>query len=161
MPGGSAKRVGVFTRASLADIEAATRLASLDYVQLHGGQSATFCRAAGPERVIKVFWPERHSRASLEAKLAAFAPHCAYFLFDAGKGGGGSGKTFAWEMLRDMAIPRPWFLAGGIGPDNADTAVAACSPWGLDINSGVEMSPGVKDAEKIRSITHKSIVQNR
>lgn len=146
-----AKRVGVFTGHDIAELERQADEASFDFLQLHGGQDAALCRALGPERVIKVFWPERHDRETLQREMDRFAPVCAHFLFDAGKSGGGAGSGFAWERLKDLAIPRPWFLAGGIGPDTAKAA-AAMQPFGLDVNSGVEISPGVKDVAKIQAV---------
>lgn len=145
-------RVGVFTTADAAAITAAMEEASLDYAQLHGGQDEAVCRAVGPERIIKVFWPERQDGAALQAELNHFAQLAAYFLFDAGSGGGGAGRAFAWECLRELAIPRPWFLAGGISPATASRAITACFPFGLDVSSGVELEPGVKDHGAIREL---------
>ena len=151
IPVSAAKRVGVFTSDDIAELEETAQVASLDYLQLHGGQSVETCRALGPERVIKVLWPERLGIADLQMELDRYASACAYFLFDAGKSGGGMGRPFAWEMLRRLDVPRPWFLAGGIEPGSAKDA-AAYSPFALDVNSGVEISPGVKDVAKIRNV---------
>lgn len=158
MPQGGAKRVGVFTTGDIREITAAMKTAGLAYAQLHGGQDVEACRALGPEHVIKVFWPERHDARALQEAMERFAPVCAFFLFDAGTGGGGSGRAFAWEQLAALTIPRPWFLAGGIGPENARKALAACSPDVLDVNSGVESAPGIKDAQKLRQVC--TIIRN-
>ena len=155
MPKGKARRVGVFTDASPENVAAVCREASLDFAQLHGGQDETFCRILGPEKIIKVFWPEKQARAELQKQLTIFAPLCAYFLFDAGVHGGGGGRPFTWDLLRHMEIPRPWFLAGGIGPDNAREAILFCRSFALDVNSGVEMASGVKDAAKIIQIMQR------
>lgn len=155
MPRGRAKRVGVVTGGTVPEVRKAASLAGLDYVQLHGGQSPEFCAGIGAERVIKVLWPEKMTGEALQREITAFAPHCAYFLFDAGTSGGGSGRSFSWEVLRDVSIPRPWFLAGGIDPENAAEAIRACSPSGLDVSSGVESAPGVKDAEKLRALARQ------
>ena len=152
MPGGAARRVGVFTGAPVEAVREAVREAALDYVQLHGGQDEAFCEAVGPTRVIKVLWPERIGTLELAEQLIRFAPYCAYFLFDAGKSGGGGGRPFAWEILRDLRIPKPWLLAGGLSPENIGEAAGFLSPHALDVNSGAEVSPGVKDAAKIRAI---------
>ena len=81
-----------------------------------------------------------------------FADACAFFLMDSGLGGGGSGLAQNWDLFKDFSSPRPWLLAGGIGPDNARAAVEACGPGGLDCNSGVEQAPGIKDEHKLRKL---------
>jgi phosphoribosylanthranilate isomerase len=149
-PGGSCRKVGVFAGQELRTVLAVARSAQLDLIQLHGGEDPDFCRAVGPERVIRTFWPESMSPAELRAEMERFAPAAAYFLFDAGKSGGGSGKALNTERLRDLEAPRPWFLAGGLNPDTLRPALATCSPWGVDLNSGLEDAPGVKNHEQIR-----------
>nr|MDE7240631.1 phosphoribosylanthranilate isomerase [Desulfovibrio sp.] len=72
---------------------------------------------------------------------------CAWFLLEAGKMGGGSGRPQDWTRLAGLSSPRPWLLAGGLTPLNAASAVAACAPDGLDFNSGVEEAPGKKSPD--------------
>lgn len=146
LPRGISRRVGVFAGASVSTVLAIAREAGLDYLQLHGGEDEAFCRAVGPERVIKVLWPERHTPASLMEALERFAPVCACFLLDAGAGGGGNGTPLDWAALRSCNPPRPWFLAGAMGPRTLPQALGACSPDGVDMNSALESAPGVKDA---------------
>ena len=152
LPSGAAKRVGVFAGADVQTIKAIYQEATLDLIQLHGGEEPDFCRQFDPAQLIKVLWPERLSHAALVAELARFAPVCAYFLLDAGATGGGSGhamKSAVWETLRTLQTlpcPRPWLLAGGIGPENLQAALRECAPDGLDLNSALETAPGVKDA---------------
>lgn len=145
LPRGNARRVGVFAGADLSTVRDVARQASLDMVQLHGGEDPAFCRAVGPERVIKTLWPGSVSPQELAREFERFAPVCAYFLLDAGAGGGGSGRTLSWETLQNLACPRPWLLAGGLGPQTLAPALAACSPGGVDMNSALESAPGVKD----------------
>lgn len=166
LPSGSAARVGVFVNQTLDEVRSIMSLAGLDYAQLHGNEDADFCRALGPERVIRVLWPERllprkgesaepSGEALLEAlhrECAVYADSCALFLLDAGSGGGGSGRVLPWSMLAGFAPPRPWLLAGGLGPLNAAKAFAACTPFGVDCNSAVESAPGIKDAKLLRSL---------
>lgn len=68
-------------------------------------------------------------------------------------GGGGSGRTFRWELLAPQA-PHATFIAGGIGPDNV-LALLRYTPYGLDLSSGVESTPGVKDPERLRLFFRK------
>lgn len=152
MPKGPAQRVGVFVDGNLGNIAATGQRLSLDLLQLHGGQDVEFCRLLGPEKVVKVFWPERMTLESLQQALYDFAPVSRYFLFDAGSSGGGSGVSFDRNLLRQLNIPRPFFLAGGIGVENAAQATAECSPFALDINSSVEQQPGIKDKNRLLSL---------
>lgn len=150
LPRGRSKRVGVFAHASLEAINAAAERAGLDYIQLHGGESPQFCRSVGPERVIKVLWPAAMSETRLREALETFAPVCAWFLFDAGSGGGGSGNPLDFAALRSLRPPRPWLLAGGMGPRTLGQALRQCSPHGVDMNSALESAPGIKDHGLLR-----------
>lgn len=152
-------RVGVFVDGTVEELAAVVRCARLDMVQLHGEQTASCaCRlrelstARGvPLRVIRTVWPARYgSRSALEAALAHAALHADVFLLDAGRAGGGSGAPLPWESLRNLRLPLPWLLAGGLTPANLGQAVQLCQPWGVDVNSGVEDAPGCKNVQKIR-----------
>lgn len=144
------KKVGVFVNQSLADTKFIMDAGKLDFAQLHGNQDTCFCRDLGPSRVIKAMWPEKYANArEFQSDLNMFAKVCAYFLFDAGKSGGGHGKAFDPGILAKVEIPRPWFLAGGLGPDTIQDALSVISPAGVDLNSGVESAPGQKDRAKL------------
>ena len=151
-PKGEALRVGVFANSSAARVLQIVDRVGLDYVQLHGGESEAFCQAVGPSRVLKVLWPEKMTLQELKAECAHFAPYCSAFLFDAGKSGGGSGRSLNFKILSGLNISKPWILAGGLNIQTVPQALAACQPKGLDLNSGVEVSPGVKDLELIKQI---------
>ena len=146
-------RVGVFVEQGADEILAVMEEARLDYAQLHGAQlhgaqDRACAERIGPSRVIRVLWPERYpGREELEADMEAHAPACAWFLLEAGLGGGGGGRPQDWTRLAGLRAPRPWLLAGGLTPANAALAVAACRPDGLDFNSGVEEAPGKKSPE--------------
>ena len=139
------KRVGVFVTQSAEEIGRIVREAGLDYIQLHGGQSAAFAGNFPAERVIRVLWPSRcATRQELERDIAAFAGTCGAYLLDAGMG---SGRTLDWQALEGLSFPHPWFLSGGLSPENVEQALDACAPDGLDFNSRLETSPGCKSAE--------------
>lgn len=156
-------KVGVFVEQSLNETTALMRAGRLDLAQLHGGQDKDFCRALGdilgPEQIIKVIWPERAANLeTFQAELDGFGPLCGRYLVDAGAGGGGHGRGVAdaaAALLARARFPRPWLLAGGLGPRSIGPALArfrqgACPPAGLDLNSGVESAPGVKDETLLR-----------
>lgn len=143
----SARRVGVFVRQQAAEIRETMQRAGLHYAQLHGRQSVEDAQRIGPERVIRVLWPQACAdTAELQRLLDAWAPHCAYFLLDAGSapGSGGTGRALEVAQLAQLRIPRPWLLAGGLSAGNIPRALAQCAPDGLDLNTGVELAPGLK-----------------
>lgn len=151
-PAGSPLRVGVFTSTDAKAISDIVKVAGLDLIQLHGEQDASLAQKLGGERVIRVLWPMRYSTlAELEQEAEKWAPHCSMYLLDAGKSGGGSGKSLAWKQLAGLCLPHPWLLAGGLGPDNVGEAIKLCKPHGVDLNSGVEDERGQKSPEKIRA----------
>ena len=147
LPLGNNRRVGVMAGQDVAAVQRLMRVAKLDYVQLHGDESPNFCQAIGPDKVIKTLWPMRLSREALEAEMERFAPHVAFFLLDSGSFGGGSGKTQDWNSLYNLKAPKPWILAGGLGPHSLAEALSACTPAGVDLNSGLEDAPGIKSRQ--------------
>ncbi len=152
---GSAAKVGVFVRQTADEVKEIIRECGLDYAQLHGGQDEEFCDAVGPDRVIKVLWPEKYdSPEALQADIVRFAPHCSHLLFDTGKSGGGHGRAMNLDIFQSIAIPKPWFLAGGLCAENTHAALQV-EPDVLDLNSGVEAAPGIKDENKLRAVMQK------
>jgi phosphoribosylanthranilate isomerase len=90
------------------------------------------------------------------AALPAFEAVADMILFDAKAPGrsaraGGHGHAFDWQLLRGRTLKRPWFLAGGLDAENVRRAIRAAEAPGVDVSSGVETSPGLKDAERIRA----------
>jgi len=145
-------RVGVFVDQAPEEVRAIMRTSDLHLAQLHGDQNRAFCEAIGKSRVMRVFWPERYAtRVDLEADLTAYADCVRFFLFDAGSGGGGHGKNFDFSFLGGLKTHKTWFIAGGLGPHNILAALDSCSACGVDLNSGVESSPGVKDPDLLQT----------
>ena len=145
---GAARRVGVFVDQGPAEVRRLMAEARLDLAQLHGSQGREFCQAVGPERVIKVFWPQRHAGLdSLNREMAGFGEAAAFFLLDAGLAGGGHGRPLEPGLLTGLKPPRPWLLAGGL--ESASVRDFAKRPpdglAGFDFNSRVETAPGLKD----------------
>lgn len=140
-----AEVAGVFVNAHLDHVVARAEEFGLTLVQLHGDEGPSFCtevaRRTGA-RVIKVA-RVRH-RADVQA-LRAFRTD--FHLLDAYVAGqpGGTGETFAWDLLRAHRRDRPVVLSGGLTPANVGEAIAAAEPWAVDVASGVELAPGIKD----------------
>lgn len=142
--------VGVFVNSEAAQVRELVDYCGLTVVQLHGRESVEFCQAMAV-RVVKSFSirPETGDR-----EFAPYAEVVAGFLFDTWheKLAGGTGQPFDWSMLANFAIPRPLILAGGLGPDNVGAAVRKVRPFAVDVNSGVEASPGIKDHGLITAV---------
>jgi phosphoribosylanthranilate isomerase len=143
--------VGVFVDQPAETIIPLARENLLRAVQLHGRETPEYIRALQREiriPVIKAF------RIQSEADLRTAEESPAdLILLDSGRG---TGKPFDWSLLRGLS--RPWLLAGGLGPDNLEEAIARFHPWGVDMSSGVETN-GRKDREKILrtvAIAHQS-----
>jgi phosphoribosylanthranilate isomerase len=150
---GNIKKAGVFVNSNYDEIMTLSGKYSLDMIQLHGDEPSELCirlKKSGLQ-VIKVF------RIEKELPLTQFKDYkdCTdYFLFDTGTDKfGGSGQKFRWELLDDTDVGHPFFLSGGIGPDDAGKIAAINNPFfhGIDLNSRFEISPGIKDIEKLRT----------
>lgn len=143
------RKTGVFVNASLGDVIDAIDDFKLDVVQLHGDESVELCDDLQSQaEVIKVFKID-DSIKDIDALIAPYDAVCDYYLFDtrvAGSGGG-TGKKFNWKIIADAKIEKPFFLSGGIGPDDAEAIKAFKHPdfFGIDVNSRFEKEPGVKD----------------
>lgn len=153
---GKVTKVGVFVHQTADEILEIMDRCHLHAAQLHGGQTYDECEKIGPDRVIRAFWPQTYpSVAALIRDMERYSEVCGHFLLDAGtRSQGGTGESIDFAMLQGIEIQTPWFLAGGIGPHNLDAALAI-NPPGLDINSGVEREPGIKDETKLRAVFDK------
>lgn len=150
---GATMRVGLFLRQTPQEVREIMRTANIHLAQLHGDQDEEFCEDLGRARIMRVFWPERYSNLEdLEADLQKFAPYARFFLLDAGTSGGGHGRSYDATFLSGLKSPKTWFVAGGIGPENLCDMLGSCDPCGIDVNSGVEVSPGVKDHARMKEL---------
>ena len=144
-------KVGVFVNASAEHIHSVARTCQLDFVQLHGDESAEFCSALGLP-IIKAF---RLKPGAPAPYLNAYAPYVSYFLLDSfsTEAYGGTGERITTQALAAVEnSPRPILLAGGVNPNNALFLWQTQQPFALDICSGVESQPGIKDHEKLRQL---------
>lgn len=150
LPSFQMKRAGVFVAQAYDEILQISRAAGLDLIQLHGGQDEACALKLGKERVIRAVWPERFENTdALNEYLKKASASAGFFLLDAGVNLGGSGKSISLDILKNIESPLPWLLAGGLSPDYIP--VEAVKPDGLDINSGLESSPGRKEPDLMRS----------
>lgn len=147
--------VGVFADASLSTIQSTAAIAGLNAAQLHGSESPDFCqqlRESLPNlKVTKAF---RIKTPETLKQVAVYEDKVDGFLLDAYQPNqlGGTGKTLDWTDLKTFRPRKPWFLAGGLTPNNVLTALGETHPDGIDLSSGVERSPGDKDLSKVQQL---------
>ena len=149
-------KVGVFVNESVENIVAIAEDTALNYIQLHGDEEENFIdelrnKLNKETKIIKVFRVGKEFE-NLKFKIQNLKSDVDYFLFDTdSKAFGGTGKTFNWQILNELNIPKPYFLSGGISPENCkDIRNIKQQPLALDINSKFETQAGIKDLEKIR-----------
>lgn len=141
-------RVGVFVNPSVEQVRAAVAQCGLTAVQLHGEETPEFCESLRGLTVIKAFRVQ--DRAILQ-ELPRFS--VSAWLLDSHVAGsrGGTGQPFDWGIAKEATrLGTPVILAGGLNPDNVADAIRAVGPYAVDVSSGVEISAGVKDIEKVK-----------
>lgn len=144
-----AMMVGVFVDATAATIAATARSAGLDVIQLHGDESPAFCTEVRVMTGLRV-WKALPVAGAGDVDGIESWPVSAVLLDAATPGRGGSGQTIDWGVAAKAAeSTKPIVLAGGLDPGNVAAAVSAVKPWAVDVASGVESAPGIKDPAKI------------
>jgi phosphoribosylanthranilate isomerase len=143
--------VGVFVNTRMEQIDMTVQLAGLSHVQLHGDEGPAFCSEVARRTGAKIIKAVRvQSRATLQA---ASAFHTDLLLLDAHVEGvpGGTGRTIDWELVRGAGLVAPVLLSGGLHAGNVAAAIAATKPFAVDVASGTELSPGIKDPAKLQA----------
>ncbi len=146
-------KVGVFVDENAFAILSLAKKYGLDFIQLHGKENPKTCGMLKKQglKIIKAFAVDDKFKFE---KTQAFEKVVDYFLFDTKtKLHGGSGKKFNWEILDNYKGHRPYFLSGGIGPQDVDDIKKVKHPklTGVDLNSGFEDEPGLKNTEKLKT----------
>jgi len=144
--------VGVFADMTVSEVNDIADAADLDLVQLSGGEDADFVRQI--ERPVLKAVHVYEQTTAFDVFDALTGLQSAGVMLDTGKANarGGTGEAFDWDVAVDVARRVPILLAGGLTPDNVAAAIAAVRPWGIDVSSGVESAPGVKDHDKLRAL---------
>ncbi|HWE33897.1 MAG TPA: phosphoribosylanthranilate isomerase [Solirubrobacteraceae bacterium] len=146
-----AEIVGVFVNPTLDEVAFAADAAGLTTIQLHGDEGPVFCGEVARRTGCHLIKAARVSgRADIQA-VRAFKTD--YHLLDSRVPGryGGSGEAFDWELVRSHRGRVPVILSGGLTPENVADAIEIARPFAVDVASGVESSPGVKDHAKLAS----------
>lgn len=138
--------LGVFVDEAPEQVVEIVRSTGLQAAQLHGSESAEECRWIGTQvgTVLKAF-------AAGDPLIAQAADYGADAVIVDSPRGGGSGQAYDWSLAADVPFGVRLILAGGLTPSNVAAAVSAVRPWGVDVSSGVESSPGRKDAALLRA----------
>ena len=147
-------KVGVFVNEKSDVILALVSKFKLDYVQLHGDETPEECKGLKENEigVIKAF---SVSAGFDFMSTKPYQPHVDFFMFDTkSESYGGTGKTFDWNLLKKYDQQTPFFLSGGLSGENIQNVktLRDMNLHAIDINSGAEIKPGIKDTEKIKSI---------
>jgi len=142
-------RVGVFVDETFASIMQKVERCGINAVQLHGNESPDLATGLRKENLIVI-------KALFHAKKPAFEDAVNYkvsaFLAECGTGAlpGGNALSWDWEKAKNISGKYPLILAGGLTPENVSHAVSLCLPDAVDVSSGVESAPGIKDIEKVK-----------
>jgi phosphoribosylanthranilate isomerase len=141
--------VGVFVNAHLDDVAHAADAIGFTHVQLHGDEGPAFCAEAGRRTGAKVIKAIRVASAADFVDLERF--HTDFHLLDTARRGafGGTGETWDWRLASQRKRKAPVILSGGLTAENVAAGIAAVDPYAVDVASGVESSPGVKDPDKL------------
>ncbi len=148
-------RIGVFANAKIEEICQVIEQSNLNGVQLHGNETPEFCQKLRQSlteiEIIKAF---RIKTIEDLSQVEADPDNIDTILLDAyhPQKLGGTGKTIDWSILQDFHPSCPWFLAGGLNPDNVIEAISQVKPNGIDISSGVEASPGDKNLDQVAQL---------
>lgn len=157
-------KVGVFVNAPMEELLQTVDDCGLHLVQLHGDETPKYCeKVADYVGVIKAFRLREDDHVLW--KIKDYQEIADMFLFDTdGMGYGGTGKKFNWSMLKGININKPFFLSGGIGPDDVNELAAfikdqvAKDLFSIDVNSKFETIPGLKDMQAVEKFV-KAIKQ--
>ena len=146
-----AEIAGVFVNQPLDEVIGLADGIGLSLVQLHGDEGPSFCAEVARRTGAKVIKAARIRSGSDVQAMEAF--HTDFHLLDTHRAGlyGGTGETFDWELVRLRRTSVPLILSGGLTPENVAAAIAAAHPFAVDVASGTEASPGVKDPAKLRA----------
>lgn len=153
----SVNKVGVFVNASIEEVLLMVDECRLHMVQLHGDESPKYCeRLADYVSVVKAF--RLSDNDSIDWMVNPYMDLCDMFMFDTmGAGYGGTGKKFDWNILKGHNIGKPFFLSGGIQPEDTKALKefshdpVAKALFAIDINSKFETAPGIKDMKKVET----------
>ena len=151
----SISSVGVFVNEPITQLHNLLKKLKLDYIQLHGNEDKNYMSEIKKNNSIKIIKNISMNSKEDLLKIAKY-PNADFLLFDYKPSEkelpGGNAKKFSWDLLKYIKTDQPWFLSGGININNINEIKNYAIPYGIDISSGVESSPGNKSINKINSL---------
>lgn len=144
-------KVGVFVNQPLDDVNEIALRTGVDIIQLHGDESPGYCDMMNYPVIKALHITDDTKTDDLKMEMDTYMNCVDYFLFDTKINGlyGGTGQTFNWKILKDLTMGKPFFLSGGLNSNNVAEAIKVVTPDIVDLSSGLEESPGLKDFDKI------------
>lgn len=148
-------RIGVLVNETIDTALRFVEIAGFSYLQLHGSESETYCvelKNALPH--LKIIKAVRVGENTQKDEFKPYEECVDGFLLDTYVKGdkGGTGQVFDWSIITGLNLNRPLILAGGLTPENIIEAIETTHPYGVDINSGVEIRPGVKNHTRLKEM---------
>ena len=145
--------VGVFVNQPLDDVNMIGRQTGIDYVQLHGDENPDYCSLVDKPVIKAIHVKEGDTASDLNKRIEAYLDCVEYLLFDTKVEGiwGGTGQSFDWSLLDEVSGGVPYFLSGGLNSGNIREACKQVHPYAVDVSSGLESEPGVKDFDKVEA----------
>lgn len=145
--------VGVFVNQPLDDVNMIATQTGIDLVQLHGNESPEYCGLIEKPVIKAIHITDSDSAESIHDKVEPYLSEVEYLLFDTKVDGlwGGTGQTFDWNLINDVAEGIPFFLSGGLNVENVRKACKVAHPHAVDLSSSLESDPGDKEYDKIEA----------
>jgi len=140
--------VGVFVDAKEGAVRDICRFTGITTLQFHGNEEPFYCQRFKGHKIIKAF------KVSEDFEFASIKKYKVdAYLFDtfSQDAAGGTGKTFNWNLMKYEKIERPFILSGGLNSSNVQEALQVLQPYAVDVSSGVEKAPGIKDPKLVRA----------
>lgn len=149
------EKIGVFVNSTIDEIQATIQTSKITRIQLHGDETPDFCTELKKKTSLPIIKAFRVNSIEDIDTIKLYKNIISAVLLDTFDKNqhGGTGKTFNWEIAKKAKeYEIPLILAGGINPDNILNAYAEVKPFAIDVSSGVEISPGIKDHEKLKNL---------
>ena len=147
--------VGVFANHNLNELNELIKITNLRYIQLHGNENNDYIKKLKEKNNLIIIKAISIQNENDLHQIRLFT-RADLFLFDykpkKNELPGGNAKSFDWSLLKDQNITKPWFISGGINKNNVNKLLENLTPYGIDISSGVEDKPGIKNINKIKDI---------
>ena len=151
----SISSVGVFVNEKIDYVKNLLKKININYIQLHGDEDSNYIQELKNDFAIKIIKNIPISSKQDFLKIKEYN-NADIFLFDykpkKNELPGGNAKKFSWKLIKELKLDKPWFISGGINIDNIKNINEYTIPYGIDISSGVEVIPGIKSNEKIKSL---------